>query len=182
LRNGCFARAAVRGWLNCFWHAAGKALRRMAIPAPAATAGHGRIGAAPPVAEGQYEPMPGTMSFADFLSGLNPLQHLPVVGTIYRAITGDVPPAAMRVAGAFLLGGPVGAIATAVGTAAEEIFARTRAAPAPDTPPTDMADAGEQLSRLRAAEQAYGDGIRPVARRMAEFGALPAARRHEDGL
>jgi len=154
----------------------------MAIPAPSAPGGTGRIGTPPPVGEGQYEPMPGTMSFADFLSGLNPLQHLPVVGTIYRAITGDVPPAAMRVAGAFLLGGPVGAIATAVGTAAEEIFARTRTTPEAEAPPAAIADAGEQLNRLRAAEEAYGDRLRPVSRRMAEFGALPAARRHEDGL
>jgi hypothetical protein len=51
-------------------------------------------------------------SFHDFLSAINPLQYLPVVGTIYRAVTGDTIPEALRDLGSMLvsglLGGPIG--------------------------------------------------------------------------
>ncbi len=52
-------------------------------------------------------------SFHDILSMLNPLQYLPVIGTIYRAATGDqIPEVARRVGSLIagtLLGGPIGA-------------------------------------------------------------------------
>lgn len=54
----------------------------------------------------------GGISFREILSCLNPLQYLPVVGTIYRAITGDEIPARVREIGSLavsgLTGGPVG--------------------------------------------------------------------------
>ncbi len=50
--------------------------------------------------------------FDHLLSELNPLQYLPVVGTIYRAVTGDTIPEPARFAGSLvvsgLTGGPVG--------------------------------------------------------------------------
>jgi hypothetical protein len=52
--------------------------------------------------------------FHDLLSMLNPLQYLPIIGTIYRAITGDVIPDAVRYSGSMavsgLLGGPIGLV------------------------------------------------------------------------
>lgn len=63
--------------------------------------------------------------FHDFLSAINPLQYLPVVGTIYRAVTGDVIPEALREAGSLLvsglLGGPIGLLTNIVATLAEKI-------------------------------------------------------------
>ena len=54
----------------------------------------------------------GTDTFHELLSELNPLQYIPVVGTIYRAITGDTIPEAVRAAGSLvvsgLTGGPIG--------------------------------------------------------------------------
>src|SRR6202012_933217 len=51
-------------------------------------------------------------TFHELLSAMNPLQYLPVVGTIYRAVTGDVIPEMVRQAGSMLvsglLGGPIG--------------------------------------------------------------------------
>ena len=51
-------------------------------------------------------------SFHQLLSELNPLQYVPVVGTIYRAVTGDTIPESARFAGSLvvsgLTGGPVG--------------------------------------------------------------------------
>src|ERR1700760_1477382 len=59
-------------------------------------------------------------SFSDFLSAINPLQHIPVVGSIYRAITGDVPAPAARVLGATLIGGPVGLVLSAANAIYEQ--------------------------------------------------------------
>jgi hypothetical protein len=65
------------------------------------------------------------LSFHDILSAMNPLQYLPVVGTLYRAITGDVIPEALRHGGSLLvsgvLGGPVGLITSIAVTIAEKI-------------------------------------------------------------
>ncbi|MGI3776989.1 MAG: hypothetical protein ACRYGC_06795 [Janthinobacterium lividum] len=102
-------------------------------PAPAsATAGIGPAGTvasaagnAPPVAPGPATPAgtpPGPAAakppaahpsaFHVLLSEMNPLQYVPVVGTIYRAVTGDTIPEAARIAGGLvvsgLTGGPVG--------------------------------------------------------------------------
>jgi hypothetical protein len=63
-------------------------------------------------------------SFHDILSALNPLQYVPVVGTIYRAITGDTIPEGIRVVGSFvfsaLTGGPFGMILNAAAVIAEK--------------------------------------------------------------
>ena len=60
------------------------------------------------------------ISFSDVLSALNPLQYLPVVGTIYRAVTGDRIPEPLRVMGSIvasgLMGGPLG-LAVSAGSA-----------------------------------------------------------------
>lgn len=56
-------------------------------------------------------------SFGDILDTLNPLQHLPIVSTLYRAFTGDAIAPASRVLGDVLFGGPIGA-ATGVVNAA----------------------------------------------------------------
>jgi hypothetical protein len=131
------AEVAARLRLKRVWHAVRNAQGMIAPAQAALLRGSQDVAAAPatpvaraatppaetlPLREGELAPMPGTITFGDFLSGLNPLQHLPVVGTIYRAATGDVAPAAMRVAGGFLMGGPLGAVASAVGVMAEAMF------------------------------------------------------------
>jgi hypothetical protein len=47
-------------------------------------------------------------SFKDFLDVINPLQQLPIVGSLYRQATGDTLSTGARLAGGFLLGGPIG--------------------------------------------------------------------------
>lgn len=53
------------------------------------------------------------MGFFDFILGvidvINPLQHIPIVSTIYRELTGDEISPAARLAGDALYGGPIGA-------------------------------------------------------------------------
>ena len=64
-------------------------------------------------------------NFHAFLSAINPLQYLPVVGTIYRAVTGDVIPESLREGGLMLvsglMGGPIGLIVSIATTLAEKI-------------------------------------------------------------
>jgi len=75
----------------------------------------------------------GHVSFADVLSAVNPLQYLPVVGTIYRALTGDEVHPALRIAvsgvASLVLGGPIGLAATMLVAVADEVRHGHQAAP-----------------------------------------------------
>jgi hypothetical protein len=53
-------------------------------------------------------------SFGDLLDALNPLQHIPIVSSLYRAITGDQIGHIPRVLGDTLFGGPVGMLVAGV--------------------------------------------------------------------
>ncbi len=48
-------------------------------------------------------------SFLDLIDVVNPLQHLPVIGPLYRSLTGDTLDPLPRIAGSTLFFGPVGA-------------------------------------------------------------------------
>lgn len=50
----------------------------------------------------------GSFSFKDLLDIINPLQHLPVIGSVYRYLTGDEPSGGARIVGDALYGGPIG--------------------------------------------------------------------------
>jgi hypothetical protein len=71
--------------------------------------------------------MPGSVTFSDeeAKAAVNPLQYVPIVGTIYRAITGETLPTPLKIAGSVasgaILGGPIGAIGTVVLGLAEEL-------------------------------------------------------------
>ena len=80
-------------------------------PAPASLP----VGAPPPGANSDLRQSPASgsgFSFHELLSELNPLQYIPVIGTIYRSVTGDTIPEPARIAGSLvvsgLTGGPVG--------------------------------------------------------------------------
>jgi hypothetical protein len=59
-------------------------------------------------------------TFSDFLDIINPLQHIPIVNTVYRAVTGDKIDPGSRLAGGGLFGGPIGLIASVVSGMVEE--------------------------------------------------------------
>jgi hypothetical protein len=63
----------------------------------------------------QENEMPDTgtvdMDFWDFVDIVNPLQHIPVVSTIYREMTGDTIKGVSRVLGGGLFGGVIGLVA-----------------------------------------------------------------------
>ena len=60
-------------------------------------------------------------TFHDFLSIINPLQHLPVISTIYRAITGDTIGVPEKIAGDALYGGLWGAVASVADAAFQAV-------------------------------------------------------------
>lgn len=70
------------------------------------------------------EMAPAEISFGELLSGLNPLQHIPVVGSIYREITGETLHPVARVIGGALIGGPLGLVASAFNSLIEQATGR----------------------------------------------------------
>src|SRR5208282_1929192 len=111
--------------------------------------------AIPQSAAGQVAPpahAESHVSFHDILSALNPLQYVPVIGTIYRAVTGDQIPEALRRIGSIivsgLIAGPIGVAIDVATIAAEkitgidldrtgqELLAGNRAAGTPGANPT----------------------------------------------
>jgi hypothetical protein len=77
----------------------------------------GRVPAPTPlIAAGNADWQP---SFHNLIGIINPLQHLPVVGTLYRAITGDKIGAPEKIAGDALYGGLWGAVSSIADTAFE---------------------------------------------------------------
>lgn len=70
---------------------------------------------------GEFKPFGADgLTFGDVLDVINPLQHLPMVGSIYRAITGDTISAASKVTGGALFGGLIGFAAAVADTVLEE--------------------------------------------------------------
>src|ERR1700722_11586357 len=92
----------------------------MTTPATEVTSASSATAASPPVAADHHG-----VPFRHTLPAPNPLQYLPVVGTIYRAVTGDVIPEPLRFFGSLLvsglLGGPMGVALSLATTAAEKI-------------------------------------------------------------
>ena len=63
----------------------------------------------------------GTPGLADLVDVINPLQHIPVISSIYRAITGDEISPAARLAGGALFGGPVGLAGAYISGVVEDV-------------------------------------------------------------
>ena len=55
-----------------------------------------------------------TLSFSDFIDMVNPLQHIPVVSSVYRAITGDTINPVSRIVGDIAFSGPLGIASAAI--------------------------------------------------------------------
>ncbi len=82
----------------------------VAVEASAYTQTQNAVAAAPataPPSSGATE-----FSFHDILDIINPLQHIPIVGTLYRAISGDTIKPFDKVAGDTLYGGPLGFVSS----------------------------------------------------------------------
>jgi hypothetical protein len=64
------------------------------------------------------------MSFWDLLDVINPLQHIPIISSVYREMTGDTIRAPAKLAGGALFGGFVGLAASAVDVLLKEVSGR----------------------------------------------------------
>ncbi len=64
------------------------------------------------------------LNFADLVDILNPLQHLPIVGDLYRSITGDQISNGARIAGGTLYGGPLGFLSALANSVVEDATGR----------------------------------------------------------
>jgi hypothetical protein len=60
---------------------------------------------------------PESSTFETLLDIINPLQHLPVVSSLYRAVTGDKISTSARLIGDTLFAGPIGLVSAAVNVA-----------------------------------------------------------------
>jgi hypothetical protein len=95
--------------------------------------GSGSEGGGPTALDGGF---PGKLepTTKEVLNGLNPLQHVPVVGMVYRAATGETIPTPMRVLGAGILGGGLGMIGAAFMSLFEELVRMGPDTSRPSTP------------------------------------------------
>ncbi len=71
--------------------------------------------------EGGFQPFgEDGLTFFDLIDIVNPLHHIPLVGTMYRELTGDTLDPASRVAGSTLYFGPIGAAVAVANVVIEE--------------------------------------------------------------
>jgi len=64
----------------------------------------------------------GSFSFRDIIDAINPLQHIPVISTIYRKLTGDQMGYASRIVGDTLFGGVFGSFVSGLVSALTNVF------------------------------------------------------------
>ncbi len=69
-------------------------------------------------------------TFGNLLDIVNPLHHIPIVGMIYRKLTGDTIAPVMQIVGDGLFGGPLGAAISVVTTAFQSQFKTNSTDPA----------------------------------------------------
>jgi hypothetical protein len=121
-----------------------------APPAPPADGG-------PPLGPEEAAPIPGQATFDEFLRAMNPLHHLPGVGILYRAATGERIQPAFRVLGGLLYGGVSGFFSTALLSAVEEFRPAERLALALRGEPDPLLGPADAARAAAAYAQDGGD-------------------------
>ncbi len=119
-------------------------------------------------------------AFHDLLDIVNPLQHLPVVGTLYRAISGDTIGTVEKIAGDALYGGLWGAVGAVADTAFEAVtgkdFGATVLAFAEDTLGLGHKDAPVAVAANTPAVTPRAEGIKADDADVLAFGNALAAK------
>jgi hypothetical protein len=122
--------------------------------------------AATPTATASTATKPEEKSFwQDVLDVVNPLQHLPVVGTVYRAITGDKMGDVEKVAGDTLYGGPLGLVSSLADVAFEKITGKS-------FEDTAMGWVGLGGSDTKTVEAATAPALKPLPSRTTQAAAI----------
>ncbi|MGD9601579.1 MAG: hypothetical protein AB7O21_14130 [Gammaproteobacteria bacterium] len=101
------------------------------------------------------------LSFGDLIDLVNPLQHIPIVGQLYRQATGDTVAPLVRVAGGALFGGPLGAVLSLGGVLLERDPTPGAPGEAPSSAAPTYADADP--GRGGWIVQAARGGVLPAA-------------------
>jgi hypothetical protein len=127
-------------------------------------------------------------SFGDLLDVINPLQHIPIVSTIYRELTGDTIQGAARIVGGGLYGGIGGFVGGLVNAFTEEatgedlaghamVAAGLREATPDDaTTPADTVQVAKAEGAATPAPQADAAGAPTAAPAQAQTSAQPTAQ------
>lgn len=151
--TGRYYAMPLRGRLTP--HEGGAFAPGSAAPAAAAPASSSLSASAPSaVIEGDPEKAQRAakkagFSFAGFLDIINPLQHIPVISSIYRRLTGDELTPVGRVAGDTLFFGVVGLAGSLINTAIEKVTGK---------------DAGDHvLTAMLGKEESAPDPLQDVA-------------------
>jgi hypothetical protein len=123
-----------------------------------------------------------SFSFHDFLDIINPLQHLPIISTVYRWATGDTIGAVPRMIGDAIYGGPIGFVTGLVNAEVkqesgkdlgEQVIAMLggdTSSPAPDPKTIAAKEAAPGADAAQPIAAASGDGTTPVAAAVAASG------------
>lgn len=88
------------------------------------------------------------LTFGDLIDIINPLQHIPIISSFYRKLTGDTIDPAARIAGGALFGGPIGVAFSIASTISNQI---------------DGKDMGERLLALFKGQAEGTDSARAMA-------------------
>ena len=138
---------------------------------------------------GQADPKPGLFetgefSVADVIDTINPLQHIPIISTIYRELTGDRIGHGARMAGDVLFLGPLGGLTAMANILVQESsgldigeHALAMFKPASEGEQIQVASEGGQDKTASNDEQALAEllppGAMPISGRSVDFAALP---------
>lgn len=123
-------------------------------------------GAAPPPSDASGKK--GGFSFGDFIDMINPLHHIPVVGQVYRAVTGDQISDSARIAGGGLFAGPLGiGIAAATISLRGEKTANTQEAPQGQAPAPNQVEPNSAQPGIQQPAM----GV-PIGQSMAQYEAI----------
>ena len=101
-------------------------------------------------------------SFEDVIDMINPLQHVPVLSSLYRSVTGDEISSGAQIAGGGLFGGPIGVFTAAASAMFEEatggdlINQVTAMFDGDGAPAADAMAAGSPEAHDRAIGSTYG--------------------------
>jgi hypothetical protein len=113
--------------------------------------------------------------FDDFIDIVNPMQHIPIVNNIYRALTGDQLSHGARMVGGTLFGGPLGFAAALANSVVEDSSGKDiggnliaffsgddAGAPTPQNNTTMMADMQQSPTPTRLADHVMPAAAPPV--------------------